>query len=196
MSGFLKNGTDLDNIFEPRGTSTARAGATGFQISGGDIMSRYYNLALGGSKAADVGFQTGGTDISNFFAAKGSVVYDITYSWDLPTYPDFSWGFLSSAPRVGSRTITPGQLGSHSFRLYRSVMDGFDQYCRGFTLFRSGSPIGELILDNGTTAVYSYEEENEWQASNAIYVDFSSISDGDHFTAVLNGTWSHLSVRY
>lgn len=71
-SGFLANGVDLDQIFEPYG-SGAKAAATGFLVAGVDISNRYAPLSQG-SSAGLTGLLSAGSDLNTIFAALGTVV--------------------------------------------------------------------------------------------------------------------------
>lgn len=88
------NGKTLANTFDPyvSGTKTCPAGE--IYEGGTDIRNKYAPRSLG-SKAANTGVLIGSTDISNYFAAKGSVTY-----WD---------GSLSAMPTsVSDSNITGG----------------------------------------------------------------------------------------
>lgn len=70
MAGFSKAGTDLDSLFEPRGTFTKRADV-GFTIAGTDISNNYAS-ASDGVAYGTTGFSANGTDIGTLFAAIGT----------------------------------------------------------------------------------------------------------------------------
>lgn len=73
-SGLTVNGVDLDSIFEPRGTSTARANV-GIQVAGVDIAQRYYaSTGIEDRIAFNTGWQSAGVDLRQLFRRAGYVV--------------------------------------------------------------------------------------------------------------------------
>lgn len=65
--------TDLESIFEPRGTATPAAN-TGHRAAGTDLAQRFYPLSAGGTQfAQNTGFRKAGADLRTIFAQKGTV---------------------------------------------------------------------------------------------------------------------------
>lgn len=79
VSNLFSGSTDLDNIFEPRGSFTKRADV-GIYNNGTDISNLYAPVSHG-SPAANTGIYSGSTDIGQLFAAKGSVSYHKAPIW-------------------------------------------------------------------------------------------------------------------
>jgi hypothetical protein len=71
-SGYRVGGIDLDDIFEPRGSSTPRAN-TGYKVAGVDIAQRYYASTGSDIPPSDTGYRVAGTDIRQLFRRKGYV---------------------------------------------------------------------------------------------------------------------------
>lgn len=89
-SGFLTDdGTDFDDIFEPR--TTSKRSDVGFIFSDGNDVSNRYEKASSGTPSGNVGYKlSSGQDIGPLFATKGSVVYwDGTLS-DVNSYDVFA----------------------------------------------------------------------------------------------------------
>jgi len=98
-SGFRSNGTDLDSIFAVTHSGWTAASASGFQVSGSDLNTRYAKLSYG-SAAGTTGYRTNGVDINTLFAAAG------TTSLIMNTQPSDVSG--SSGAGNPSGTVTSG----------------------------------------------------------------------------------------
>lgn len=72
MSNLFSGGTNLDDIFHPRGSLTPVA-ATNIQSGGVDLNQRYAGAAFGTSPVSNTNIQSAGTDLRLIFAANGSV---------------------------------------------------------------------------------------------------------------------------
>jgi hypothetical protein len=72
-SNFLRNGVDLDSVFEPYLSGTKKP-ATGFTAAGVDLSDKYAPIELGAAAAA-TNFLAGGADLNTKFAAIGTVSY-------------------------------------------------------------------------------------------------------------------------
>lgn len=102
-SGLLKNGVDLDNLFEAR-SSTAIAN-TGILVGGVDIANRYEKLASGSAIAA-VGFKVSGADLNTLFAGIGTVVVGTSITFSTPG--TYYWPTGNSATTSATFTVIGG----------------------------------------------------------------------------------------
>ena len=73
-SGFTVAGVDLDDIFEPIGSTAPRADV-GWNVNGVDLAQRYRQSVWGATDqiASDTGYQSGTTDLRYLFRKKGYV---------------------------------------------------------------------------------------------------------------------------
>jgi alpha-tubulin suppressor-like RCC1 family protein len=75
MAGFTVNGVDLDNLFDPIGSTTPRA-AVNLRINNTDISNIYAQASSGTAYTGTLNLRTNGTDIgSSLYAEIGSVSY-------------------------------------------------------------------------------------------------------------------------
>lgn len=87
---FLRNGTNLDTLFEAR-LSTAASPV--YFIDGSDLSQKYEKIASGSNIGYDVGFTYNGNDIRNIFAGLGTVsgyLYDASLTY-LEMHYYWSW---------------------------------------------------------------------------------------------------------
>ncbi|MFC6633524.1 hypothetical protein [Microbulbifer taiwanensis] len=115
MSNLFAGSTDLDNIFEPRGSFAKRADVGIY--NGSTDISNLYAPVSHGSAAANTGIYAGSTDIGQLFAAKGSVSYH-----KAPIWTAGDWARTdkpSSAATTGVKFNTSG-----SIDLFESGTDG------------------------------------------------------------------------
>lgn len=74
MTGYAKNGTDLDALLEPWQSGDGFAAATGYKINGADLNTKYAPASVGSAYTGGTGYDDNGSDIGPRFAAKGSRV--------------------------------------------------------------------------------------------------------------------------
>ncbi|MCX2834449.1 hypothetical protein [Microbulbifer thermotolerans] len=110
MSNLFSGSTDLDNIFEPRGSFAKRADVGVY--NGGTDISNLYAPVSHGSPAANTGIYSGSTDIGQLFAAKGSVVYWDGSLSDLPA-SESDQGSSSAIALVEIIFYSNGEIRSH-----------------------------------------------------------------------------------
>lgn len=65
---------DFDDLFDLY-VEGPKSAATGRRVAGVDLNQRYAHISYG-SKGPDVGYRVNGVDVANFWAAKGTAVYD------------------------------------------------------------------------------------------------------------------------
>jgi hypothetical protein len=110
-SGIQVDGVDLDSIFTPFVTGHTPASATGIQVNGDDLNTRYDAVSYG-SSPPNTGIQTNGTDLAAIFAANTSGNWTAT----LPSFPHpFN---TSPQPASGTSTMTVTQTNSPGGTLY------------------------------------------------------------------------------
>lgn len=79
-TGLLASGgSDLDTLFEPRGSLTKRADV-GFVVEGSDISNRFASVDYGSQIANATGFKNGGNDLKALFAGLGTTEAVKTFS--------------------------------------------------------------------------------------------------------------------
>lgn len=88
MTGYAKNGNDLDNLLEPWQSGDGYAAATGYKINGADLNTRYAPASVGTAYTGGAGYNQNGSDIGPRFAAKGSRVS--TLGFDGNSYSSFT----------------------------------------------------------------------------------------------------------
>ena len=77
MSNYNSSGSNLDNIFAPRGSLTAISTDTGFRVDGADIRQRYAPASAGTPPGTNTGYVSGNhsnQDIRHLFAAEGTLL--------------------------------------------------------------------------------------------------------------------------
>jgi len=65
-SNYKYNGTDLDNIFAPIGSSSPGSN-TGYTVGAQDLAARYYTSTGGDTPGYNVGYKVNGTDLGGIF---------------------------------------------------------------------------------------------------------------------------------
>ncbi|MGY3232316.1 hypothetical protein ACVWWJ_003800 [Luteibacter sp. HA06] len=107
MSRYLTGGTDLDALFDP--DTVGDGTAVAFYVGGTPL--RYANIKYG-SKRADVGYKNGGTDVSNYWAAKGTAVYNLGFN---------GRNYTASNNLRGTATIKLYMLNDGTWQIHRIV---------------------------------------------------------------------------
>jgi len=69
-SNYKYNGTDLDNIFAPIGSSSPGSN-TGYTVGAQDLAARYYTSTGGDTPGYNVGYKVNGTDLGGIFRSIG-----------------------------------------------------------------------------------------------------------------------------
>jgi len=112
-TGYKVNGVDLDDIFEPIGVGQSPAGSD-YYTNSQNLIGRYWLLSYGGSP---IGYNTGykiymgsdgNPDLSNLFAAKGSIVVPVDFEPMVNAYGEISAGLthLGTVVFSGGRSST------------------------------------------------------------------------------------------
>lgn len=174
-TNFKNNGTDIDTLFEPIGSSTKRADI-GYKVNGVDISNGYYDISHGGTKGPDCGYKVNGVDISNYFAAAGTVSYfNALWSGNSTiVHNGYLYGLETSgslfrfnggdSPQAWLSAYTDGTFQSGGSLKYGSI-----GYAAGGYSFSSGSnTIAYGITSYGTTGQIYFNINSGFSGSSHI----------------------------
>jgi len=188
VSGYRTAGQDLDNLFDP---DTVGDGAAVALYQGG-VPRRYANIKYG-SKRADVGYKNGGTDVSNYWAAKGTAVYNLGFNGK---------NYTASNSLRGSATVKLYMLNDGTWQIHRLVSstetgldsgvwlpagDSVANWSCNIGVSQTGSTVGNAshTTSNSAPGVTSLTATQTASAtSSAILVTTQDVSNGQ-ITVVL-----------
>lgn len=108
MSGYRTTGVDFDALFDP---DTVGDGTVVYGLKVGGAPTHYANIKYG-SKRADVKYASGGTDVSNFWAAKGTAVYNLGFNGK---------NYTASNSLRGTATVKLYMLNDGTWQIHRLI---------------------------------------------------------------------------
>jgi len=162
-SGIQSKGTDLDSIFATYVSGTHPA-ATGIEVNGADIATRYQPLP--GTAAAATGIETNGADLNTLFSTTAGP----------QTLPINGESYNAGAVSSGSTPIKPAQA-----NVYVQVGDG--QY-----------NVQTYVISNGAAAVVKNNQFTLPSGVTAFTIALSNESTSGAGTSLTNTATGQTSV--
>ncbi|HEY5804863.1 MAG TPA: hypothetical protein VIT90_14315 [Lysobacter sp.] len=142
--GISSGGVDFDDLFDP---DVKGDGSTAWFVTSAGVALRYAKLSYG-SKRADVGWRdSAGTDLSNYWAAKGTARYALPINGQT-----YSAGYSAPTNQTGTAfaTVTVALTSNGIYTVTRGTRTGSTQLTSGTWETSPGSfDVRMIAEDNG-----------------------------------------------